>query len=246
MIRADMCGVSGGMTAYASTLGSLGFGRPSVARGRWHRPAAPAAGRTGRAVTSDDSTPTSRPGAVADPKAMAALMLRIAESRDKAAFAELFQFYAPRLKSYLLRLGAESSQADDLAQEAMLSVWRKAAMFDPSKAAAGTWIFAIARNLRIDAIRREKRPELDPEDPALVAEPDPAADRVVELDQHGRRVREALSNLPDEQAEIVRLSFFADKPHGAIAEELGLPLGTVKSRLRLAYRRLQEELRDLQ
>lgn len=196
---------------------------------------------------SADDRSAARPAAgAADPKAMAALMVRIAEDQDKAAFAELFAFYAPRLKSYLLRLGANGSQAEDLAQEAMLSVWRKAAQFDPAKAAAGTWIFAIARNLRIDAIRREKRPELDPEDPSLVGEPDPPADHTVEMEQHGQRVRRAMRGLPEEQAVIVRLSFFDEKPHGVIAEELGLPLGTVKSRLRLAYRRLKEELGDLQ
>lgn len=184
--------------------------------------------------------------AAADPRAMAALMARVAERQDKAAFAELFQFYAPRLKSYLLRLGADASLAEDLAQEAMLSVWRKAKLFDPAKAGVGTWIFAIARNLRIDAIRRERRPELDPEDPALVGEPEPPADLTVELGQHGARVRAALHRLPEKQAEIVRLSFFAEKPHAVIAEELGLPLGTVKSRLRLAYGRLKDELGDLE
>ena len=86
------------------------------------------------------------------------------QTRDRAAFAALFAHFAPRVKAWLMRQGAPPAQAEDLAQEALLMVWRKAPLFDPAKASAGTWVFTIARNLRIDAIRRERRPELDPED----------------------------------------------------------------------------------
>jgi RNA polymerase sigma-70 factor (ECF subfamily) len=171
-----------------------------------------------------------------------ALLLAVGRNRDRTAFASLFEYFAPRLKSYLMRLGAGSGTAEELAQEAMLILWRKAEQFDPGKAAAATWTFTIARNLRIDAMRREKRPEIDPDDPALVPDDAPQADDEIARVQEESRLREALTELPREQVEVVQMSFFADKPHSEIASELGLPLGTVKSRLRLAMARLRTAL----
>ncbi|WP_303982618.1 sigma-70 family RNA polymerase sigma factor [Dongia mobilis] len=161
---------------------------------------------------------------------------------DEVAFAELFRFYAPRLKSYMRKLGAAEDIAEELAQEAMAMVWRKAHLFDSDKAGAGTWIFAIARNLRIDAFRRQKRPEVELDDPTLM--PDDPLSPEAELDygQQARAVRAALATLPSEQATIVHLSFFEDKPHAEIAEQLGIPLGTVKSRMRLAFQRFRKAL----
>jgi RNA polymerase sigma-70 factor (ECF subfamily) len=180
-----------------------------------------------------------------DPAAEAAgLILAIAERADRQAFAALFSHFAPRLKSYMLRLGAAPEQAEELAQEAMLTVWRKAGLFDPAKAGASTWIFAIARNLRIDAIRREKRPKIEVEDPTDQA-PEPPADAVLAAAERDVRLRQAMTILPAEQAQVVRLSFFDDKPHSEIAAELNLPLGTVKSRLRLALARLRGAVEDL-
>ncbi|MDX2222929.1 MAG: sigma-70 family RNA polymerase sigma factor [Rhodospirillaceae bacterium] len=172
------------------------------------------------------------------------LVKAVATARDRDAFARLFDHYAPRLKSFLMRQGADDTQAEDIAQETMLAVWRKAAMFDPAKASAGTWIFTIARNLRIDAIRKARRPEFDPDDPAFVPDPERPADEAMDAEQMGRKVRAALAELPEEQAAVVRLSFFEDKPHAEIAEQLALPLGTVKSRLRLAMRRIKSFLGD--
>ena len=169
------------------------------------------------------------------------LILRIAASSDRSAFAELFQHFAPRVKSYGLRLGAAEAAAEELAQDTLLTVWRKAAQFDPARASASTWIFTIARNLRIDAIRRE-RPAPPPEDDA---DPQPLADAQLWGAQQDGRVRKALGALPPEQLEVIRLSFFSEAPHSAIAETLGLPLGTVKSRLRLAMIRLRTLLEDL-
>jgi RNA polymerase sigma-70 factor (ECF subfamily) len=169
-------------------------------------------------------------------------VLAIARNRDKAAFAQVFQHYAPRVKSYLMRQGADDGQAEEVVQETMLAVWRKAGMFDPAKASAGTWIFTIARNLRIDAIRKNRRPEFDPSDPAFVPDPEQAPDQSLQADQMRARVREALGELSEDQATVVRLSFFEDKPHGEIAKQLALPLGTVKSRLRLAMRRIRVAL----
>lgn len=171
-----------------------------------------------------------------------ALLVAVGRTRDRTAFASLFGHFAPRLKSYLMRLGAGSGQAEDIAQEAMLTLWRKADQFDPAKAAAATWAFTIARNLRVDALRRERRPEIDTSDPALVADDAPQADDAIARTQEDARLRDALTELPREQIEVVELSFFADKPHSVIARELGLPLGTVKSRLRLAMARLRTAL----
>ncbi|MGB5094075.1 MAG: sigma-70 family RNA polymerase sigma factor [Parvibaculum sp.] len=177
---------------------------------------------------------------------MAAHMTAIAMAGDRAAFAALFAHYAPRVKSYLRRLRMDERLAEDLAQDVMLTVWRKAAQFDAEKASVGTWIFTIARNRFIDIVRREKRPELDANDPLLMPEEPAQADKEMESRQIGDRVRAALVALPPDQAEVVTLSFLEGLPHTAIAERLGIPLGTVKSRLRLAFGRLRPVLEDLQ
>ncbi|MEX0758146.1 MAG: sigma-70 family RNA polymerase sigma factor, partial [Tistlia sp.] len=105
-----------------------------------------------------------------DPPLQASLIRAVAENRDKAAFGRLFRHFAPRVKAYLLRLGTESAAAEELAQETMVVLWRKAATFDPAQASVGTWVFTIARNKRIDRLRRLQRPTLDPEDPLLQPE----------------------------------------------------------------------------
>ena len=173
----------------------------------------------------------------------AELILAIAARADRQAFAALFSHFAPRVKAYLMRLGARAEQAEELAQETLLAVWRKAALFDPARAGASTWIFTIARNLSIDALRRD-RPALADEDPSD-ANPEAPADLVVLAAERDDRVRLALRALSPEQAEVVELSFFSEEPHAAIATRLGLPLGTVKSRLRLALARLRGLLEDL-
>lgn len=174
-----------------------------------------------------------------DPAKLNTLLLAVAQQQDRAAFESLFCHFAPRIKGYLLKLGAGGALAEDLAQEAMLTLWRKAQLFDPSKASAATWIFTIARNLRIDAIRRERRPDFDPNDPALVPDDEPSADARLMREDDEEKLRAAMTALPPEQAQVVQMSFFADKPHSQIADELGLPLGTVKSRLRLAMVRIR-------
>ena len=171
----------------------------------------------------------------------AALIRAIAERRDRAAFAALFVQYAPRLKAYMRRLGAADDAAEEFVQETMLMVWRKAALFDPARAAASTWIFTILRNLRIDMLRRSR-----PLPPELAAAGEAAeaadADDLIDAAQRTARLRAALASLPAEQAEVVRLSFFDERPHAEIERALGIPLGTVKSRLRLAMARLRRVL----
>lgn len=168
-----------------------------------------------------------------------ALLARVAQG-DRDAFARVFAAYAGKVKGYLLRLGAPAAAAEDLAQDAMVSVWRRAASFDATKAKASTWIFVIARNAWIDRLRREKT-ELAYRSVTIVSEesdeesPDDAAMR----GQTEEQVSAAMATLSEEQQQVVRLSFFEDRPHSEIAERLSLPLGTVKSRLRLALIKLR-------
>lgn len=172
---------------------------------------------------------------------LAALVAAVGQGRDRQAFARLFQHFAPRIKAYMRRLGADDETAEELVQEAMLMVWRRAETFDPRQASVATWLFTIARNKRIDGLRRVRRPEIDPNDPALVPDPEPAADHRLEAAREASILREGLTRLPAEQAEILRLSYYEELSQSAIAERLGVPLGTVKSRTRLALRRLRNE-----
>lgn len=178
--------------------------------------------------------------------ALSRCVLAVARGSDHAAFAVLFSHFAPRLKSYFILSGMPDAAAEELAQETMVLVWRKADRFDPEKAAASTWIFAIGRNLRTDALRRGQRAPSPlgttaGEAPHRPSEPDTAAsaDDLVASAQREERLRRALRELPREQAEVLRQSFFADRSHSEIGRALGVPLGTVKGRLRLAIARLR-------
>jgi RNA polymerase sigma factor (sigma-70 family) len=179
-----------------------------------------------------------------DPAEQVRLMTRIAEQEDRAAFAALFAYYAPRIKAYMMRSGSDDVSGEEFAQEAMLMVWRKAARFDAAQASVATWIFTIARNKRIDAYRRNNRPELEPDDPLLAPEPEQMQDDSVLERQTAETIRAAMADLPEEQARMLKLAFYEDKAHSEIAEETGLPLGTVKSRLRLAMGKLRGKLGD--
>lgn len=165
-------------------------------------------------------------------------LLRAVAERDRAAFVALFERFAGRIKGYAMRTGAVAADADEIAQDVMVSVWRHAGDFDPARAAVATWIFAIARNRRIDHHRRGARLAPDPEDP--VFRPDPAPDGLVAMTavEREQRIRTALDSLPPEQAEVLVASFWRGLSHGEIAAEQGVPLGTVKSRIRLAFRHL--------
>lgn len=175
-------------------------------------------------------------------KNFAVLAARVAESRDKKAFAELFDYFAPRVKAYLRRLNLEDSAAEDLAQEVMIVLWHKAHLFDPAKSSLGTWLFRVARNRRIDVIRRDKSGLLDPDEPMLQPSGEEPADEQMDAEQRDERVRLAMAGLPEEQIELVRLAFFLGLSHSQISDKTGLPLGTVKSRIRLAFGRLRKVL----
>lgn len=173
-------------------------------------------------------------------------MRRIADHGDRGAFECVFNAYAGKIKGYLMRSGAAEHQAEEAMQETMAAVWRKAALYDPSKANLSAWIFTIARNQRIDALRRENRPAPDPSDPAMTPDAPAAPDQQMHAEDMAARLRAAVAALPHDQQAAIRLSFFEDQPHSAIAQELGVPLGTVKSRIRLAFGRLREAMRSAQ
>ena len=174
------------------------------------------------------------------------LLTAVASRRDRVAFGRLVDHFAPRLRSFLRRGGAADTEIDDIVQEAMLKVWRRADQFDSARGGASTWIFTIARNERINLLRREARPELDPNDPALVPEAErPADDRVADR-QDATQLRAALATLPADQAQVLNLAFYDELSHSAIAARLDLPLGTIKSRIRLAMGRLRTALEGLQ
>ena len=184
-----------------------------------------------------------REDGVAD-DAFSDLVAAVAERRDKAAFTQLFDHFAPRVKAYLLRLGTDSGAAEELTQEVMVTLWRKAALFDHSKSSVGTWLFRIARNRRIDQIRRSRGETLDEDDPMLLPASLDGPDEIFDARRLEVRMQAALDGLPDEQAQLVRLAFFDSLSHSEIAERTGLPLGTVKSRIRLAFARLRRNFED--
>lgn len=177
-------------------------------------------------------------------RSLTPLLLAVARDGNRAAFSTLFAYYAPKVKSLALCMGADAATAEEVAQETLLTVWRRAATFDPARAAASTWIYAIARNGIIDRLRRQSRPALRPEDLVHQAQDDPSPDRRIDDERTASRLRAELANLPAEQAEVLRTFYFEGKSHGRIAEELDLPLGTVKSRIRLALSRLRAALRE--
>ena len=182
---------------------------------------------------------------IPSPGELAELIRRVAAESDRQAFAALFRFYAPRLKSFLGRRGFGEIESEDIVQETMLNIWRKASSFDPAKAGASTWIYTIARNLGIDRRRREGKGatwyELTTFDET---DPDPSVEARMIATQSESRVRAALTALPDEQAAVIRMTFYGEDPQAEIARTLGIPLGTVKSRVRLALARLRKTMED--
>jgi len=168
------------------------------------------------------------------------LLARVREQGDRAAFAQLFRHFAPRVKAFLRKAGASDSLAEECAQDVMATVWQKAHLFDPARASVSTWIFTIARNRRIDALRKARRPE--PEDLSWGPEEEPDQADLFEMRQENQRLGQALSQLPDAQRVLIERAYFGDLSHTEIATETGLPLGTIKSRIRLALERLRRQM----
>lgn len=176
---------------------------------------------------------------------MTDILQRIAEGADVEAFRKLFDAYAPRIKSYMMRQGADAHTAEELAQETLLTVWRKAALYSGEKGSATTWIFTIARNLRIDKLRRELAWVTLPDGYDQEVSPDANPDEALAEEERRVRVQQALADLPPDQHEVVVLSYVDGLSHSEIADRLQLPLGTVKSRMRLAYLKIRDAVEDL-
>lgn len=183
---------------------------------------------------------TSRPDQLSDATIW---LLAVRRRTDRTAFGKLFDHFSPRLKAMLMKTGLNSGAAEDVLQDVMLSVWRKASQFDPHRAEASAWIYRIARNRRIDLARREGRPV--PDEIANEQEVQSDAGMILALDQEARRLREALGNLAPQQSAIIEKAYLGELTHREISTETGLPLGTIKSRIRLGLERLRHELKDL-
>ncbi len=169
-----------------------------------------------------------------------ALVFRVRDHQDRAAFAALFRHFAPRVKGFLMKSGASEQLAEECAQDVMATLWQKAGQFDPTRASVATWVFTIARNRRIDALRKARRPE--PEDLTWGPEAEPDQAEVFEVQQESERLGTALAQLPQKQRELIERAYYGDLTHSEIAAETGLPLGTIKSRIRLALDKLRQHL----
>jgi RNA polymerase sigma-70 factor, ECF subfamily len=177
---------------------------------------------------------------------MSDLLSRIASDRSDEAFRKLFEEYGPRIRSYMLRNGADAATAEELAQETLLTVWTKAGLYSVEKGNASAWIFTIARNLRIDRLRRQTPwQELTDEQAQSLPSEEVAPDDAVSQAERRDRVRAVLATLPPDQLEVITLAFIEGLSHSIIAERLALPIGTVKSRIRLAYQKVRHALEDL-
>lgn len=163
--------------------------------------------------------------------------------REKSieAFERLFNHFAPKVKGFLMKSGTDNAMAEECVQEVMATVWHKAHLFDPTRASAATWIFTIARNKKIDALRKQKRPE--PEDLGWGPEHEPDQEDVIGLQQETERLGQAIANLPTKQRQLLERAYFSDMSHSEIAAATGLPLGTIKSRIRLALDRLRHAMK---
>jgi RNA polymerase sigma-70 factor (ECF subfamily) len=174
----------------------------------------------------------------------AGLVRAVAEERDQAAFTVLFDYFAPRLKSWLVKRAMRPDDAEELVQEVMAVLWHRAHLYDPARSSLSTWLFRIARNRRIDAERRTRHRQMEAYEPLYAVTESPGADTIFESEERDAQVRAALANIPGEQMELVRAAFFLGQSHSEIALSTGLPLGTVKSRIRLAFERLRRALAD--
>ncbi|MAH88618.1 MAG: RNA polymerase subunit sigma [Pelagibacterales bacterium] len=163
----------------------------------------------------------------------------IGVNQDKQAFSTIFKYFAPRLKSFLVKAGSTDSQAEEVIQEVMIAVWTKSATYDSSKSSVSTWVYTIARNKRIDKIRKEKRHYLSESDEGLEIPVDSTQEKEILSAQLSSSLKKYMSNLPKEQSKLLQLSYFYNKTHADISEELKIPLGTVKSRIRLALTKMR-------
>jgi len=231
-----------GVLPNMSTLSSVNPGIPLAAR--------PSTSRASRAARGNASADWKNP-LMADVgrEELAQALVEIGARKDEQSFCVIYNHFAGRVKSFLIGKGMDDETAEELMQEIMITVWRKSHTYDPAKAAASTWIFTIARNRRIDFLRGNYRVEVELDDALLEHESDneEAArplDEELNLLQNSNRLHEALEELPKEQKQVMHLSYFRGQSHGDIASWLGLPVGTVKSRIRLALQSVRNNLKE--
>lgn len=174
----------------------------------------------------------------------ARLVKAVATERDQAAFTVLFDYFAPRLKSWLVKCAMRPDEAEELVQEVMAVLWHRAHLYDPARSSLSTWLFRIARNRRIDADRRARHRRLVACEPAILADEEQSVDTLMENEERDAEVRAALARIPSEQMALIKAAFYLGQTHSQIASATGLPLGTVKSRIRLAFGRLRRALSD--
>ena len=167
------------------------------------------------------------------------LLGAVGDQRCEKSFGKIYEYYAPRVASFLRQKGVEERISQELTQETMTRVWTKASYFDARKANASTWIFTIARNLFIDRVRKTKRSEVDMNDPLLVGGQSPAPDTLLDINERNQMLTSAIDDLPDDQAEVLRLVYLNGMKQQAVADRLSIPLNTVKSRLRIALEKLR-------
>nr|WP_243403560.1 sigma-70 family RNA polymerase sigma factor [Shimia abyssi] len=170
-------------------------------------------------------------------------MLAVRDQKDRAAFAALFDFFAPRIKGMLMRQGCGHGQADEIVQDVMLTVWRKSEQFDPARAQVSAWVYRIARNRHIDVIRKESRPM--PEELAHEPDNEPDASQILGMEQESSQLKMALAKLKPAQREMIEAAYLGELSHRELSEKTGLPLGTIKSRIRLGLDKLRHELKGL-
>lgn len=217
------------MLEVADTTEEIGPGALALAQSR---------NPTGQSRRTKDSTRVKAPAGKTE---WINHVIRIRDHRDQQAFAELFAFFAPRVKSFLMRAGADASMAEECTQEVMATLWQKSHLFDPSRASVSTWVYTIARNKKIDQLRKQRRPE--PEELTWGPEAEPDQADVIALQQESDQLGQAIAALPEKQRELIEKAYFGDLTHSEIADATGLPLGTIKSRIRLALDRLRHAMK---
>lgn len=196
--------------------------------------------RKGQAAPRNGTQQAVMERASADEQNWTALLIAVRDQQDKAAFAALFRHFAPRVKGFLMKSGMSAALAEECAQDVLATLWQKSHLFDPTRASVATWVFTIARNRRIDAARRAARPE--PEDLPWGPEAEPDQQEALEMAQETERLGAALALLPEAQRALIEKAYFGELTHTEIAAETGLPMGTIKSRIRLALDKLRAQL----
>jgi len=170
-------------------------------------------------------------------------MLAVRDKRDRAAFEKLFDYFAPRLKGVAIKSGMNEAAAEEVAQDTMLTVWRKAQLFDPHRAQVSAWVFQIARNRRIDVIRKENRPL--PEEVMGAEDVEEDAPQILAMEQEAQQLKAAIGRLKPDQRDMIEKAYLGELSHKEISAKTGLALGTVKSRIRLGLERLRHELKGM-